>query len=85
MKHENETQGTGAGNHGPSLALAAGSECAVAAARQIAELGGNAVDAAIAAVLVTATTEPGVVALGGGAYLTIWPQDGLPVTIYGNV
>ncbi|MCZ6499428.1 MAG: gamma-glutamyltransferase [Gammaproteobacteria bacterium] len=85
MKHENETQGTGAGNHGPSLALAAGSECAVAAARQIAELGGNAVDAAIAAVLVTATTEPGVVALGGGAYLTIWPQDGLPVTIDGNV
>ena len=85
MKQENENQGAGAGNQRPSLALAAGSGCAVAAARQIADQGGNAVDAAIAAILVAATTEPGVTALGGGAYLTIWPPDGLPVTIDGNV
>ncbi|MCZ6537759.1 MAG: gamma-glutamyltransferase [Gammaproteobacteria bacterium] len=85
MKHQHETHGAGTDKHRPSLALAAGSDCAVAAARQVANLGGNAVDAAIAAVLVAATTEPGVAALGGGAYLTIWPQDGPPVTIDGNV
>lgn len=85
MKPQNETPGAAADKHRPNLALAAGSDCAVAAARQIADLGGNAVDAALAAVLVAATTEPGVTGLGGGAYLTIWPQDGLPVTIDGNV
>ncbi|MCZ6559354.1 MAG: gamma-glutamyltransferase [Gammaproteobacteria bacterium] len=85
MKNDKDQAKAGAHDHRQSLALAAGSDCAVEAARQVADLGGNAVDAAIAAVLVAATTEPGVTALGGGAYLTIWPQDGDPVTIDGNI
>lgn len=30
-------------------------------------------------------TEPGVCALAGSAYVTVWPRDGKPVTIDGNV
>jgi gamma-glutamyltranspeptidase/glutathione hydrolase len=30
-------------------------------------------------------TEPGVVSLGGGAYVAVWPADGDPVVIDGNV
>lgn len=67
------------------LALAAGSFCAAQAGERVAELGGNAVDAAIAASIVAAITEPGVAALGGGAYLTIWVPGEDPITIDGNV
>lgn len=45
--------------------------------------GGNAVDAAIAAALVSMTTEPGMCSLGGGGFLAIWPPEGEPVVVDG--
>lgn len=60
-------------------------QSASAGARIGAE-GGNAVDAGIAAALVALVTEPGIVSLAGGAYLTIAPAGGGPViTIDGYV
>lgn len=50
------------------------------------DAGGNAVDAALAAVLVASVTEPGVVSAAGGAYITVAPSDGgAAVTVDGNV
>ena len=62
--------------HGPA---------AVDAALTAVRLGGNAVDAAIASMVVAMSTEPGVVSPMGGAYLTIWAAGTEPVTIDGNV
>lgn len=67
------------------VATATSSELAARAAREIATEGGNAVDCALAAALVTMNSEPGVCALAGGAYVTVWPAGGDPVTIDGNV
>lgn len=67
------------------VAVATSSALAAEAARETAERGGNAVDCAIAAALLTMNTQPGVCALAGGAYVTVWPHDGEPVTIDGNV
>ncbi len=67
------------------VAVATTSELAADAAREVAELGGNAVDCGLAASLFTINTEPGVCALAGGGYVTVWPADGEPVTIDGNV
>lgn len=47
--------------------------------------GGNAVDAAIAAAMVTMSTEPGIVGLMGGAFVNVWPAQGAPEVIDGNV
>ena len=47
--------------------------------------GGNAVDAAIAAMVAAMSTEPGIVSALGGAYVTIWPAGGDPEVIDGNV
>ncbi|WP_270887048.1 gamma-glutamyltransferase [Pedococcus sp. 5OH_020] len=47
--------------------------------------GGNAVDAAIAAMVAAMTTEPGIVSALGGAFVTIWPADGEPEVVDGNV
>lgn len=68
-----------------SVATATTSTLAADAAREVTERGGNAVDAAIAASLVSMNTEPGVCALAGGAYVTVWPAGGDPVTIDGYV
>ncbi len=51
------------------------------AGAEIAADGGNAVDAAIAASLVQLVTEPGVVSLGAGAIIVIWPPGAQPVMI----
>ena len=67
------------------LAIATTSKLAAAAAENISDAGGNAVDAAIAAALISITTEPGVCAPGCGGYLTIWPPEGAPVTLDGNI
>ena len=67
------------------VAIASSSEISAAAGERIVREGGNAVDAALAAALVSAVSEPGVCALGAGAYLSIWPADGDPVTIDANV
>lgn len=51
----------------------------------MAAAGGNAVDAAIAAMLVSVNTEPGVCSLSGGGYMTIRSPGAAPVTLDGNV
>lgn len=66
------------------VGVATTSDLAADAARYVAELGGNAVDCALAAALLTTNTEPGVCALAGSAYVTVWPVDGDPITIDGN-
>ena len=67
------------------IAVATTSQRAADAAREVADGGGNAVDCALAAALVTINTEPGVCALAGSAFITIWPADADPVTVDGNV
>ena len=67
------------------LGVAAPNVMATAAATALAEAGGTAVDAAIAATLVAMVTEPGVVSLGGGAFVTVGPPGADAVTIDGNV
>lgn len=48
-------------------------------------MGGNAVDCALAASLLTMNTQPGVCALAGSAFVTVWKAGDDPVTIDGNV
>ena len=61
--------------------IAAASDAATASGVAVADLGGNAVDAAIAAILTSMTTELGIVSPGAGGYITIWPPDDEPVVI----
>lgn len=68
-----------------SLGVAAPNPVATSAAVALAEAGGSAVDAAIAATLVTMITEPGVVSLGGGAFVTVAAPGADPVVVDGNV
>ena len=68
-----------------NIAVATTSQGAADAAAEICELGGNAVDCAIAASLYSINTEPGVCALAGSAYVSIWSPKGEPITIDGNV
>lgn len=67
------------------VAVATTSQLAADAAKEVARRGGNAVDCALAAALFTMNTEPGVCALAGSAFITIWGPDGDAVTIDGNV
>lgn len=67
------------------VAVASSSPLAADAAKEIAALGGNAVDCAIAASMLAMNTEPGVCALAGGAYATVWKPGSDPVTVDGNV
>ncbi len=68
-----------------NVAVATTSQLAADAAYEVAAAGGNAVDCALAAALLTMNTEPGVCALAGSSFITIWPDGGEPVTIDGNV
>jgi len=67
------------------VATATSSQIAADAALDVAARGGNAIDCAVAAALVTMNTEPGVCSLAGGCYVTVCPARGDPVTIDGNV
>jgi gamma-glutamyltranspeptidase/glutathione hydrolase len=67
------------------VAVATTSQLAADAAAEVAASGGNAVDCALAAALLTMNTEPGVCALAGSAFVTIWVPGRDPVTIDGNV
>ena len=67
------------------VAVAATGPLAVDAGLSAVRGGGNAVDAAIAAMVMAMSTEPGVVSPMGGAYVTVWPAGGEPETIDGNV
>ncbi len=68
-----------------NVAVATTSRLAAEAAEEVAAEGGNAVDCALTAALLTMNTEPGVCALAGSSFITIWPQGGDPVTVDGNV
>ena len=57
------------------VAIAAPNEAAADAAEQVVRAGGNAVDAAAAAVLVTMVNEVGVVTLSAGGFVTVQPSD----------
>ncbi len=65
------------------VAVAASSQLAAEAGVEMAERGGNAVDAAVASSLVQLVTEPGVVSLAAGAFTLIWPPGGKPVMVDG--
>lgn len=70
---------------GRRVAIAATGPVSLAAGREVARAGGNAVDVAVAAILAAMSTEPGIVSLAGGAFVSVWPADGTPVVIDGNV
>jgi len=65
------------------LVIAAGTPITAEAGALIAERGGNAVDAAIAAMIVSMCTDIGIMSPGGGAFITVWPEDDEPVVIDG--
>ena len=67
------------------LAIASSSQLAADAGNNVARAGGNAVDAAIAAALVSINTEPGVCSLGCGGYVTVRKPGQAPVTLDGYV
>ncbi len=67
------------------VALATTSALAAQAGAAVAKRGGNAVDVAIAAALLSANTEPGVCALAGGGYVTLGRDARSAVTFDGNV
>ncbi|HET7475769.1 MAG TPA: gamma-glutamyltransferase [Dermatophilaceae bacterium] len=66
-------------------AVAATSPLAAQAGLDLVNEGGNAVDAAIAAMAVATVAEPGVVSPMGGAFVNVWPASGAPVVVDGNV
>jgi gamma-glutamyltranspeptidase/glutathione hydrolase len=70
---------------GGRVAIAATGPVSLAAGREVALAGGNAVDVAVAAAMAAMSTEPGIVSLAGGAFISVWPADGDPVVIDGNV
>mgnify|MGYP000712387172 CR=1 FL=1 len=63
------------------VAVATTSAIAADAAREVAEAGGNAVDCALATAMMSMNTEPGVCALAGGAYVTVWAPGHDPVLL----
>ena len=67
------------------VAVAACNRLAAAAAVRLGEMGGNAVDAALAAAFVSQVSEPGICALTGAAYLTVGRPGEDPVTVDGGV
>ena len=68
----------------PDVAIAAPNEAAASAGEQIALAGGNAIDAALAATLVTMVNEVGIVSLSSGGFITVQPPDGsAPHTVDG--
>ncbi len=65
------------------LTIAAGTQIAAEAGARIGEAGGNAVDSALAAMVVSMCTDIGIMSPGGGAFINVWPRHGEPVVIDG--
>ena len=65
------------------VAVASSSQLAADIGAEIARAGGNAVDAAVAAMIMSMTSEPGVCSLGASGFVTIGPANGPAVTIEG--
>lgn len=66
------------------VAVASVSQPAADAGARVADEGGNAVDAAVAAGLAATVTHPGMCSLGGAGYVTLWPASGDPATVDGG-
>jgi gamma-glutamyltranspeptidase/glutathione hydrolase len=67
------------------IAVAATGQQALDAGLAVAADGGNAVDAALATAFTALANEPGMVSLGGGAYVSVWMAGAAPVVVDGNV
>lgn len=65
----------------PLVSIASGSQISADAGAAVANLGGNAVDTALAATLVSMCTDLGVMALGASGFLTIWLPGREPIAI----
>jgi gamma-glutamyltranspeptidase/glutathione hydrolase len=65
------------------VAISASSRAGADAGVTIADQGGNAVDAAIAATVAAMISDPGIIGPGAGCFMTIWPTNGDPVVIDG--
>jgi gamma-glutamyltranspeptidase/glutathione hydrolase len=65
------------------VAIAASSEISAQAGAELADAGGNAVDAVLGAALVSMCTDIGIVSPAGGALIAIWPPADDPVVIDG--
>jgi len=63
------------------VSIASGSQLSADAGAAVADEGGNAVDAAVAAVMVSMCTDPGIIAPGAGGFITVWPDGEDPVVI----
>ncbi|MGB7449818.1 MAG: gamma-glutamyltransferase [Ornithinimicrobium sp.] len=66
-------------------AIAAPNPTATQAALSAVASGGNALDAALAAMIAASVTEPGIISPLGGCYISLWPEHGSPVVVDGNV
>ncbi|GAB76691.1 gamma-glutamyltranspeptidase / glutathione hydrolase [Austwickia chelonae] len=66
------------------IAVAAPGTGAAEAAEEVARAGGNAVDAAVAAVVAASCTEPGIMSPMGGAFVNVWEPGASPVVLDGN-
>ncbi len=69
----------------PNVAVAAPNALASQAGEALARAGGNAVDVAVAAMVVACVNEPGICSLGGGGFATIAEPGRSPMTIDGYV
>ncbi len=67
------------------VSIASSSQIAADAGASIADHGGNAFDAAVAGVIASMCTEPGIIAPGSGGFVTVWPQGEDPVVIDGSI
>ncbi len=67
------------------VAVAGPNTYSVQAGARVTAGGGNAVDVALAAMFAALVTEPSIASFGGGAFITIAPPGGDPVTIDGSV
>ena len=61
--------------------VAAGHPLTAGAGAEVLRAGGNAVDAAVAAMLTSVVVEPMMTGLGGGGYLMVSPPDAEPVLL----
>ncbi|WP_088241311.1 gamma-glutamyltransferase [Calothrix rhizosoleniae] len=63
------------------ISIASGSQISADAGARVADMGGNAVDAALAATLVSMCTDLGVMAPGASGFISIWDPEHDPVVI----